>query len=70
MWSVGMKGSFRAGGGIGIARIDRENVKRTAPVRKLAKAKWGLLLPGAPGPRLTLLRRQGFDRSFKPRYAA
>src|SRR3974390_3199484 len=27
--------------------------------------KWGLLLPGAPEPRLTLLRRQGFRSVFQ-----
>src|SRR5690349_1208305 len=27
--------------------------------------KWGLLLPGAPGPRLTLLRRQDFSSVFQ-----
>jgi hypothetical protein len=27
--------------------------------------KWGLLLPGAPEPRLTLLRRQGFRSAFQ-----
>ena len=30
------------------------------PCRVAHKWKWGLLLPGAPEPRLTLLRRQGF----------
>src|SRR5712691_11763770 len=29
------------------------------------KLKWGLLLPGAPEPRLTLLRRQGFRSVFQ-----
>src|SRR5215470_3202943 len=29
------------------------------------KSKWGLLLPGAPEPRLTLLRRQGFKSVFQ-----
>ena len=29
------------------------------------KWKWGLLLPGAPEPRLTLLRRQGFRSVFQ-----
>ena len=28
--------------------------------QSITKTKWGLLLPGAPEPRLTLLRRQGF----------
>ena len=32
--------------------------------------KWGLLLPGAPEPRLTLLRRQGFRSVFQTAYAA
>jgi hypothetical protein len=31
---------------------------------------WGLLLPGAPEPRLTLLRRQGFRSVFQTAYAA
>src|SRR5580692_2376411 len=30
-----------------------------------AARKWGLLLPGAPEPRLTLLRRQGFRSVFQ-----
>src|SRR3974390_2516694 len=29
--------------------------------------KWGLLLPGAPEPRLTLLRRQDFRSAFQNR---
>jgi hypothetical protein len=29
------------------------------------KSKWGLLLPGAPEPRLTLLRRQDFKSVFQ-----
>jgi hypothetical protein len=31
----------------------------------LGVEKWGLLLPGAPEPRLTLLRRQGFSSVFQ-----
>ena len=31
------------------------------------KRKWGLLLPGAPEPRLTLLRRQGFRSVYSNR---
>ena len=31
----------------------------------LLELKWGLLLPGAPEPRLTLLRRQGFRSVFQ-----
>src|SRR5215471_20193862 len=33
----------------------------------LSKKKWGLLLPGAPEPRLTLLRRQDFKIGFSNR---
>jgi hypothetical protein len=32
---------------------------------ELGMEKWGLLLPGAPEPRLTLLRRQGFRSVFQ-----
>jgi hypothetical protein len=32
--------------------------------------KWRLLLPGASEPRLTLLRRQGFNSVFRTAYAA
>ena len=35
-----------------------------APRNKPDK-KWGLLLPGAPEPRLTLLRRQGFRSVYQ-----
>jgi hypothetical protein len=35
----------------------RPATARPAPIG--TKKKWGLLLPGAPEPRLTLLRRQG-----------
>ena len=48
------------------ARVD----ERQPQSAKYDEEKWGLLLPGAPEPRLTLLRRQGFDRYFKPPYAA
>jgi hypothetical protein len=32
---------------------------------KELNSEWGLLLPGAPEPRLTLLRRQGFRSVFQ-----
>ena len=41
---------------------------RLGPAPK--EAKWGLLLPGAPEPRLMLLRHQGFRSVFQTAYAA
>jgi hypothetical protein len=42
----------------------------TLPCMQGTVGKWGLLLPGAPEPRLTLLRRQGFRSVFQTAYAA
>src|SRR6266849_6368479 len=38
---------------------------RRVPGGRVGWGKWGLLLPGAPEPRLTLLRRQGFRSVFQ-----
>src|ERR1700722_3599369 len=40
-------------------------ILRLRPTAWPDKKKWGLLLPGAPEPRLTLLRRQGFRSVFQ-----
>src|ERR1700739_278795 len=50
---------------------DRHHLSPALPAcRKAGERKWGLLLPGAPEPRLTLLRRQGFRSVFQTAYAA
>src|SRR5438094_9536930 len=64
MWSVGMAGFRTAAESDGSNRREKCEADRDC-AQAWPERKWGLLLPGAPEPRLTLLRRQGFRSVFQ-----
>src|ERR1700730_12847294 len=53
----------RGAAGAGLPRTAARSLELSAGLE--LSEEWGLLLPGAPEPRLTLLRRQGFRSVFQ-----
>src|SRR2546423_1527210 len=64
MWSVGMAGFRTAAESDGSNRREKCEADRDC-AQAWPERKWGLLLPGAPEPRLPLLRRQDFRSVFQ-----
>jgi hypothetical protein len=62
---VDFRGSSRLPRRAGVEGKPELNAKAESKEMKELNSEWGLLLPGAPEPRLTLLRRQGFRSVFQ-----